>query len=97
VVKKVEFISDRMSYIVQRGCWCDISVLHAQAPTEDRSDDSRDSFYEELEHMFHHFRKYHIKILLGDFNAKLGREDICKLQLRIRHYMRMGARGGTFG
>jgi hypothetical protein len=25
-----------------------------------------------------HFPKYHTKILLGDFNAKLGREDIIK-------------------
>jgi hypothetical protein len=28
--------------------------------------------------MFDHFPKYHVKILLGDFNAKLGREDIFK-------------------
>ena len=34
--------------------------------------------YEELEQMFDHFQKYHIKILLGDFNAKVGREDIFK-------------------
>jgi hypothetical protein len=42
------------------------------------NDDSKDSFYEELEQVFHHFPKYHMKILLGDFNAKLGREDIFK-------------------
>jgi exonuclease III len=35
-------------------------------------------FYEELEHVFSKFSKYHINILLGDFNAKAGREDICK-------------------
>ena len=28
--------------------------------------------------MFDHFPKYYMKILLGDFNAKLGREDIFK-------------------
>ena len=28
--------------------------------------------------MFDHFPKYHMKILLGDFNAKLVREDIFK-------------------
>ena len=28
--------------------------------------------------MFDHFPKYHMKILLGDFNAKVGREDIFK-------------------
>jgi len=41
-----------------------------------RSDDLKDSFHEELEQVFVHFPKYHTKILLGDFNAKFGREDI---------------------
>jgi hypothetical protein len=36
----------------------------------------KDSFYEELESVFDKFSKYHMKILLGDFNAKVGREDI---------------------
>jgi hypothetical protein len=31
-----------------------------------------------LEQGFYHFPKYHIKILLGDFNAKVGRENIFK-------------------
>jgi len=29
--------------------------------------------YEELEQVFYHFPKYHMKILLGYFNAKVGR------------------------
>ena len=48
------------------------------APSEERSDDSKDSFYEELEQVFDHLPKYHMKILLGDFNAKLEREKIFK-------------------
>ena len=35
-------------------------------------------FHEELEQVFDHFPKYHMKILLGDFNAKVGRENILK-------------------
>jgi hypothetical protein len=50
-VKKVEFISDRMSYIVLRGCWCNIIVLNVHAPTEGKND-SQKSFYEEVEHVF---------------------------------------------
>ena len=30
--KRVEFVSDRMSYIVLRGRWCNIIVLNAHAP-----------------------------------------------------------------
>ena len=77
-VKRVEFVSDRVSYIVLRGRWCNIIVLNVHAPSEDKSDDSKDSLYEELEQVFDHFPRYHLKILLGDFNAKVGRENIFK-------------------
>jgi hypothetical protein len=79
-VKRVEFVSDRMSYIILKGCWCHIIVLNVHAPTEDKTDDVKDSFYEELERVFDKFPKYeyHMKILLRHFNAKVGREDIFK-------------------
>jgi hypothetical protein len=40
--------------------------------------DSKDSFCEELQLVFNHFLEYDMKILLEDFNSKLGREDIFK-------------------
>jgi hypothetical protein len=40
------------------------------------------SFYEELERVFDKFQKCHTKILLGDFNAKVGREHIFKPTIR---------------
>jgi hypothetical protein len=51
--------------------------LNIYAPTEDTIDDV-DSFYEELEHVFNKFPKYHMKIMSGDFSAKEGREGIFK-------------------
>ena len=48
-VKRVEFVSDRVSYIVLRGCWCNIIALNVRAPSEEKGDDSKDSFYEEVE------------------------------------------------
>ena len=48
------------------------------APSDEKSDNSKRSSYEELEQVFNHFPKYHMKILLGDFNAKVGRENIFK-------------------
>jgi hypothetical protein len=76
-VKRVEFSNERMLYITLKGCWCDIIVLNVHVPTEDK-DDIKDSFYEELEQVFDQFPRYHIKIFLGDFNAKVGMEDIFK-------------------
>ena len=52
-----------MSYTVLRGRWCNIVVLNVHARSEEKSD-------EKLEQVFDHFPKYHLKILLGDFNAK---------------------------
>jgi hypothetical protein len=48
-------------------------VLNVDAPTEDKTDDVKDRFYEELEQVFDKFPKYHMKILLGDLSAKVGR------------------------
>jgi hypothetical protein len=60
-----------MSYIILRGHWCHI-VLNVRAPTEDKTDVMKDSYYEELERVFDKFPKYLMKILLGDFNAKVS-------------------------
>jgi hypothetical protein len=38
-VKRAEFVSDRMSYIILRGHWFYINVLNAHAPTEEKIDD----------------------------------------------------------
>jgi len=46
------------------------------APGEGKSDDSKDTFYEELDKVFHHFSKKHMKILLGDINTNVERERI---------------------
>ena len=64
-----------------RGCWCNYIVLNTQAPSEVKSDDSKGSFYGELEQMFDYFSKYHMKIQLGDYNARVGREIIFKLTI----------------
>jgi hypothetical protein len=68
-VKRVEFVSDRMSYIILRGRWCNIIVLNVHTPTEDKIDDMKGRFCEELEQVFDKFRKHPMKILLRDFNA----------------------------
>jgi hypothetical protein len=47
-------------------------------PSVEKSDDSKDGFYGELEQVFDNFPKYHTKSLFGDFNANVGRDDIFK-------------------
>jgi hypothetical protein len=42
-----------------------IIILNILAPTEDKTDDVEDIFYEEMKCVFNEFCKYHMKILLG--------------------------------
>jgi hypothetical protein len=63
-VKRVEFLTDRMSYIILRGRWCDINVLKVHAPIENITHLMRDSLCEELERVFDNFPNYYTKISL---------------------------------
>jgi hypothetical protein len=56
--------------------WYD-TALSVYAPTEDKID-MINSFYEELERVFDKFSEYCMKIVLGGFSAKVGKEDIFK-------------------
>jgi hypothetical protein len=51
-----------MSYAIQRSRWCDIIVLNVHAPMEDKTDNAKDNFYEELVCVFDKFFKYQLKI-----------------------------------
>jgi hypothetical protein len=68
-VKGVKSVSD----ITLKGHWCDI-LLNVHVSTEDKDDVIKDRFYEELEQAFDQFPRYHMKILMGDFKAKVGRD-----------------------
>jgi hypothetical protein len=70
-VKTIDVDCDMIQYIVLRGRWCNIIVLNTHAPSEDKSNDSKDRLNEEIEYVFDHFPEYYMKIMLGDFYAKL--------------------------
>jgi hypothetical protein len=67
-----------MSYIKLKDRWCHIIALNVHAPTEDKTDDVKESFYEEFGRVFDGFPKYYTKILLVYFNANVRKEDIFK-------------------
>jgi hypothetical protein len=56
-VKRVEFVNERMPYKILRGRWCHIIVMNVHAPTEDKTDEVKDSFYEDLERVSDTFPK----------------------------------------
>jgi hypothetical protein len=54
-VKRVEFVNNRLSYIIVRGRWCDIIVLNLHTQTEDKIYDLKDRFYKDPERVFDKF------------------------------------------
>jgi hypothetical protein len=50
VTKWVKFVSDRISFFLLKDYWHVIIVLNVYDQNKDRSDDTKDNFYEELEH-----------------------------------------------
>ncbi|KAJ4435216.1 hypothetical protein ANN_23794 [Periplaneta americana] len=72
-----EDLSDMLADHVARQKYLRVDgAINAHTPTEEKDDHIKDNFYEELEHSFDQLPRYHMKILLGDFNAKVGREYI---------------------
>lgn len=62
------------------------------APAKSETDDMKDSIFDELEHVFDKFPKYpkyHMKVLLGDFIAKVCRKPSSNQQLVARFYMKL--------
>jgi len=68
--------------IVLRICLCNIIVLSVYALSGKKRYVTKDSFYEKLDLLFEHFPTYHLKSLLGHFNAKLGTKNIFKPTIR---------------
>lgn len=52
-----------------------VCVISAYAPTLDSDEHSKDVFYEQLENTIRQVPKHHRLIILGDFNARVGKQD----------------------
>ena len=59
--KREEFVTDRISCIALRGRCFIVIVLNWHAPGQEKSDDSKYSFYEELHQVFDSFPKCPMK------------------------------------
>ena len=46
------------------------------APTEEKTDEEKEKFYEDLQTVYNKIPKHDIVAILGDLNAKIGKEDV---------------------
>ncbi|XP_049304006.1 uncharacterized protein LOC125776321 [Bactrocera dorsalis] len=69
-------VNERLATIRIKARFFNISLICAHAPTQEKDDVTKDAFYECLERTYVRCPRHDVKIVLGDFNARVGKEDI---------------------
>ena len=76
LVSRFTAVDERLAAILIKAKYFYICLICAHAPTEDKYDTAMDAFYDKLEVLYNRCPRSDIKFLIGDFNAKVGRERI---------------------
>jgi exonuclease III len=77
VVKNIigfEPINERICKLRLKGKYYNIKIINIHAPTEEKDEDTKERFYAELQQIKEKVPKHDLLIILGDYNAKFGRE-----------------------
>lgn len=53
-----------------------ITILSVHASTENKNEEEKEEFYEELKRAYDLALRFDMKIVMGDFNSKIGKEDV---------------------
>jgi len=70
-----ESVNNRLCRIRSRGKFKNLTIISAYAPTEDKGEEEKVDFYSKLKRICGRVPKYEMAIIMGDFNAKVGREE----------------------
>ena len=66
--------NERLSKLRLIGKYNNITLINAYAPTEDKTEEIKEQFYDDLQSVVDKVPKSDLIIILGDVNAKLGKE-----------------------
>ncbi|XP_067647953.1 craniofacial development protein 2-like [Eurosta solidaginis] len=64
---------ERLAAIRIKAKFFNISFVCSHAPTEEKGDEVKDAFYEQLERTYERCPRHDIKVVLGDFNARVAK------------------------
>jgi exonuclease III len=71
-------VNEHICYIKISGRHFDLILINCYAPTEDKADDLKEKFYDELETVVNSLPTHSLKMIVGNFNTKIDRENIYK-------------------
>jgi len=69
-------MNERLCTIRLKSKYNNLTLINIYAPTEDKMDIEKEKFYDDLQTVLDRTPKSDIVIVLGDANAKLGKEDV---------------------
>lgn len=86
LVTEFKSTNPRMLTLTIKGQFFDITFLNGHAPMDEKAPQEKDEFYEHLEQILNETPRNRIRIVLGDFNAKLGEENIFRATIGNHSY-----------
>jgi hypothetical protein len=69
-------INERLCILRVKGGFFNNSLINIHAPTNDSEEEAKDQFYEKLERAYSACPKNDVKLVMGNANAKVGRETV---------------------
>jgi hypothetical protein len=69
-------INERLCVIRIKGRFFNYSLINIHAPTNDSEEEAKDQFYEQLDRAYAACPSHDVKLVMGDANAKVGRETV---------------------
>ena len=69
-------ISTRICTLRIKGKFFNYAIINVHAPTEVSAEEEKESFYDLLQKTYEESPSYDVKIVIGDMNAQVGKEEM---------------------